>query len=110
MLIKQNMEAAGLPAGAAASFFNGFIENPQNWNQYAYVRNNPLRFTDPTGAAPVDGHHLFPVRDALTGPLAFTEAIRTGPLSGNGFPNQPGFNEMHRAYNAAVEEILQRTE
>jgi len=29
--------------------FEDFIANPQNWNMYTYVLNNPLNHTDPTG-------------------------------------------------------------
>ena len=35
-------------AGAKLAF-------PQTWNAYSYVRNNPLRYTDPTGMTEEDG-------------------------------------------------------
>jgi RHS repeat-associated protein len=31
--------------------------DPQSWNLYSYGRNNPLRFTDPTGRACIDNGH-----------------------------------------------------
>jgi len=34
---------------ADALLVDQFEENPQSWNLYAYSRNNPLRFIDPTG-------------------------------------------------------------
>jgi hypothetical protein len=27
--------------------------NPQDWNRYSYARNNPLKYTDPTGHRPI---------------------------------------------------------
>ncbi len=42
--------------------FNEWIEDPQHLNMYAYVRNNPLTRTDPTGMAEcsysISGHTL----------------------------------------------------
>ncbi|PYV75417.1 MAG: hypothetical protein DMG97_06450, partial [Acidobacteria bacterium] len=33
---------------------SGSIGNPQSWNRYAYVYNNPLNTTDPSGMCPPD--------------------------------------------------------
>jgi RHS repeat-associated protein len=32
-----------------AFFMDSHVADPQSWNEYAYVRNNPLRNVDPTG-------------------------------------------------------------
>jgi RHS repeat-associated protein len=111
MIIAQKGVTGGFPIEAARSQIQDFAENPQSWNRYSYVRNNPLTFVDPFGEAPLpSGHHLIPQRTNL-GPIGteFANSVRTGPLTNN-YPNQPGFNTIHRAYNAAAESILQQFE
>ena len=48
-----------------APFADQEAEDPQSWNLFAYGRNNPLRFTDPTGrtVCDVNGNHC---RDEIT--------------------------------------------
>jgi RHS repeat-associated protein len=38
------------------SRMSAFIEDPQSWNRYSYVHNNPLRLVDKNGKWPTDIH------------------------------------------------------
>lgn len=43
--------AMGRFTSADPPLVDQFVEDPQSWNLYAYGRNNPLRYVDPTGQA-----------------------------------------------------------
>jgi RHS repeat-associated protein len=44
--------ASSLGRFMAVDPVGGTASNPQSWNRYSCVRNNPLRYTDPTGTSP----------------------------------------------------------
>ncbi|RMG01679.1 MAG: RHS repeat-associated core domain-containing protein, partial [Acidobacteria bacterium] len=48
-IIFEKEDAEKEKEGKGEKLFNGYISQPQNWNRYAYVWNNPLRNTDPDG-------------------------------------------------------------
>ena len=51
--------AQGRFASADAPFADQHPADPQSWNMYAYVRNNPLRFVDPDGLAHSDSRQIW---------------------------------------------------
>jgi RHS repeat-associated protein len=54
--------------GADEIFKDSFVADPQSWNKYVYVRNNPLKFVDPTG-------------EKATVTIATDEERRTGKIT-----------------------------
>ncbi|KRD39242.1 hypothetical protein ASE35_02430 [Lysobacter sp. Root916] len=62
-------------------------ENPQSWNAYTYVFNNPLRYTDPSGMLGVEERQWLGAIVALTmiivgQPVGIAEAVAWTALSG----------------------------
>ena len=48
-------------------FIDQHPDDPQSWNLYSYVRNNPLRYTDPTGRCLRPGETVSSCLDYLIG-------------------------------------------
>lgn len=52
------------------------LEDPQTWNRYSYVLNNPLRYTDPDGQAPQEGADIRQrqdIKDLMDGKISQQE-------------------------------------
>jgi RHS repeat-associated protein len=47
---RYNASTIGRFMSPDAFFKDSHVGDPQSWNEYTYVRNNPLRYTDPTGS------------------------------------------------------------
>ena len=75
------------PAGLAAVD----PSNPQSWNRYAYVMNDPLALTDPDGLDPCQGANNFAFSQAANGTGIFSQddCIANGGSWGDNF-NGPG--------------------
>jgi len=76
-------------------------------NLYAYCASDPVNSVDFTGLA--DGHHYVPkivrgLSDLSAEAAKVFKKATTGPLYGPNW-NQPGYNERHRQYDKAVEEL-----
>ncbi|MCV5768425.1 hypothetical protein OFN22_33580, partial [Escherichia coli] len=48
-IIFEKEDAEKEKEGKGQKLFNDYISQPQNWNRYVYVWNNPLRNIDPDG-------------------------------------------------------------
>lgn len=99
---------AGRFQSADLPFVDQHPDNPQSWNLYAYARNNPLSFTDPSGhfVQLVNGQVISKTVDGMDG-FYFVEGSRES-VEDQGKPanNQPEtFDTSQKVNLLTVEEI-----
>ncbi|MCX6602066.1 MAG: RHS repeat-associated core domain-containing protein [Acidobacteria bacterium] len=74
--------AQGRFTGADAPFADQSAGDPGSWNLFAYARNNPLRWVDPSGRCSKTGDSSY-VDSDTDGALIFKGPCRNGTIGGN---------------------------
>lgn len=65
----------------------GQLENPQSWNKYAYVKNNPLALVDPDGNRDIPAQLQFVNASLATDPTLLEVIKSSNNFSQQGFQN-----------------------
>jgi RHS repeat-associated protein len=81
--------ALGRFASPDQPFAGQHVEDPQSWNMYSYVRNNPLRYTDPDG------------RDCTNGVSSCLNYIAGGLMAIGNIPSE-ALNAPNHIANALI--------
>ena len=76
------------------------IVDPQSWNKYAYVRNNPLRYVDPTGEKATV--KIQTDEDKKTGTITITASIAIYSQGNSNF-TQEQLNQAKAAIESSIE-------
>lgn len=86
-----------------------FFTNPQTWNRYSYVYNNPLRLTDDNGKWPTDIHNRiidnsFPNLTAAQRQILKNVSAQQDSILAGGQANDASFEHAMRGPDQTVEQ------